>query len=174
MSSQKLTKAELSNLLVEKHGNFIRDLKKEFDVLDRMAILKEKKEQLDFWVKDSQDNPEQLKKHLLAREIAQNEFSQLNEELKALHSSGRRMGPQESDVKSRHNWLKNQITVHEEALSYWGAKIRELSEAGKFREASKEHAGKESTGAENPKTVKKIKKIKKASKAVKPSAKKKE
>ena len=66
MSSQKLTKAELSGMLVEKHKNFIKEYRKEFDILDRIAILKEKREQLDFWVKDSKDIPEQQRRLLKA------------------------------------------------------------------------------------------------------------
>jgi hypothetical protein len=173
MSSQKLTKAELSNLLAEKHKNYIKEYKKEYDILDRLAILKEKREQLDFWVNDSKDNAEQHKKYLSAKEAAESEFLRLTEELKAVYSAGHgRIGPSESDPKGRYKWLKGQITAHEEGASYWDNKIKEITDGVKTKGA-KDHT-KEAPGAGTLKTVKKVKKTKKVVKAAKTPAKKKE
>jgi len=156
MNLQKIDKVDLSNLLVEKHANLIKDYTKEYDILDRIAILKEKKEQLEFWVQDSKDNPAKNQKYLQAAKDVEKEFSMLTTELRALYESspGRAGGSMEGDHKVRHKWLKGQITLQEEARNYWEAKIKEFSEGKKQKEEVKDSQA----------PLKKVKRVKKETK----------
>jgi hypothetical protein len=158
MNLEKIDKEDLSNLLVEKHKNFIKDYKKEYDILDRIAILKEKKEQLEYWVQDSKDNPAKNQKYLQAAKDVEKEFSNLTAELKSLYESSpsRVSGSIDSDHKARHKWLKGQIALQDEALNYWTAKIKEVSEAKKQKEEAKDSQA----------PLKKVKKIKKDTKKI--------
>ena len=172
MASQKLTKEDLSQLLVEKHRSFITEYKREYDILDRLFVLKEKKEQLGYWVDESKTNPQAHEKYLSAMKNAENELSGLSNDLKALkETSHRSFGPSESDPRARHKWLKAQITGHEEGAGYWTNKIKELSEEKNHKKEDKgAHAG----GPETPKKAvrKAVKKPKKAAKATKTAKKK--
>jgi hypothetical protein len=171
MTSQKLAKEDLSQLLVEKHQNFITGYKREYDILDRLFVLKEKREQLRYWVDESKTNPAQHEKYLLAMKNNEEELSKLSEELKSLkETSHRSFGPSESDPKARHKWLKAQITGHEEGASYWTNKIKEIADA---KNRKKEEKGVQASGSEAHKKVRKaVKKPKKGVKAPKAAKKK--
>lgn len=84
MTSQKLTKEDLSNMLVEKHANFIKEYRREYDILDRLFVLREKKEQLDYWVDESKTNPSQHEKYLQSMKNTEKSLSGLAAELKSL------------------------------------------------------------------------------------------
>jgi hypothetical protein len=171
MASQKLAKEDLSQLLVEKHQNFITEYKREYDILDRLFVLKEKKEQLRYWVDESKTNPAQHEKYQTAMNNTEQEIARLSEELKSLkETSPRSFGPSESDPKARHKWLKAQITGHEEGVSFWTNKIKEIADAKKHK---KEEKGAQAHGSEVAKKVRKVvKKPKKSTKATKASKKK--
>ena len=141
MDFQKPKQEELANLLAEKHRNFIKDYRKEYDILDRIAVLKEKKEQLSYWIDDSKGNPPLHQKYLQAKENTDAEVNKLGEELKNLYSSKtKKFGPTETDSKGRHKWLKTQITSHEEGETYWKNKITEIGQAGTQKEKAAEAA----------------------------------
>ncbi|MBN2250901.1 MAG: hypothetical protein JW724_02350 [Candidatus Altiarchaeota archaeon] len=163
MDYQKLTKEELSNLIVEKHKNFLSEYRKEFDILERLSVLKEKQDQLEHWVRDSRENPPQNQKYLQAMKAADKEFSGLKAELKSLYECNPAININnfENDSKNRYKWLRNQITTHEEALNYWTERTCEL-----IRE--KEKAGKEEKDKKAPDSNKKPKKTRKTKKADKP------
>jgi len=94
MASQKLTKEDLSRLLVEKHRNFINEYKREYDILDRLFVLKEKREQLGYWVDESKSNPSHHEKYLQAVNNTEKELTALSNELKSLReASHRNFGP---------------------------------------------------------------------------------
>ena len=158
MNLQKITKEDLSRHLVEKHKNLMKDYKKEYDILDRIAILKEKKEQLEFWVHDSRDNPAKNQKYVQAAKDADKDYSMLVSELKSLYESGpgRSTGALESDHRARHKWLKSQITLQEEALNCWAQKTKEFSEGKKPKEEARD--------VRVP--LKRVKKVKKEAKKV--------
>ena len=159
MTSENVTKEELSNLLVEKHKNFIKEYRKEYDALERIAILKEKHEQLDYWVKDSKDNPTLHEKYLQLEKASDKELASLQQELKSVYeSSTRNYGPSENDPKARYAWLKTQIKLHEEGQTYWTGKSKEFLDAQNVKKDEKD------TSAEALKKVKKIRKTKKNSK----------
>lgn len=141
MDFQKPKKEELAALLVEKHRNFIRDYKREYEILDRIAVLKEKKEQLIYWIEDSKNNPELHQKYKNAKENTEKEEAKLIEELRNLYSSkSRKFGPPETDSKARYKWLKSQITSHEEAEKFWANKILELQKEGEVKAKAEEAA----------------------------------
>ena len=171
MTSQKLTNEDLSNLLAEKHVNFIKEYRREYDILDRLFVLREKKEQLDYWVDESKGSPSQHEKYLQAMNLTEKELSSLAGELKSIKETNpRSYGPPESDQKARHKWLKAQITGHEEAKSYWTNKIKEISEA---KNPKKEEKGLQSSVSEAQKKMRKVvKKPKKGMKAAKGGKKK--
>lgn len=166
MASQKLAKEDLSNLLLEKHENFVKEYRREYDTLDRLFVLKEKKEQLGYWVDESKTNPSQHEKYLQAMKNTENELSSLAAELKSIkETSPRSYGPPESDQKARHKWLKAQITTHEEAKAYWANKIKEIAEAKNPKKEEKESQSSVSEAHKKMrKAAKKPKKIIKAAK----------
>lgn len=152
MDFQKPKKEELATLLVEKHRNFSRDYRREYDVLDRIAVLKEKKEQLIYWIDDSKGNAELHQKYINAKENADKEEAKLHDELKNLYSSkSRKFGPPEADSKARYKWLKTQINSHEDAEKFWKNKIIEMQREGEIKakadEAAKASAAKEARKA---------------------------
>ncbi len=169
MASQKLAKEDLSQLLVEKHQTFITEYKREYDILDRLFVLKEKKEQLRYWVDESKTNPAQHEKYQLAMKNNEQELSRLSEELKSLkEASHRSFGPSESDPKARHKWLKAQIAGHEEGTAYWTNKIKEIADAKNHKKDEKGAQASVSEIAKKArKVVKKPKKVVKAPKAAK-------
>jgi hypothetical protein len=141
MDFEKPKQEELANLLVEKHRNFVKEYRREYDILDRIAVLKEKREQLLYWIDDSKDNPEAHQKHLTAKANTDNEVVKLHDELKAMYSSKtKRFGPPEADAKGRHKWLKGQITANEEAENFWKNKIIEIQTSGTRKEKDAEAA----------------------------------
>jgi len=167
MASQKLTKEDLSRLLVEKHRNFINEYKREYDILDRLFVLKEKREQLGYWVDESKSNPSHHEKYLQAVNNTEKELTALSNELKSLReASHRNFGPSDNDPRARHKWLKAQITEHEKAIAYWDNKTKELADA---KNQKKEEKAVQSAGSEAKcrKSVKKQKKEGKAAKAPK-------
>lgn len=163
MASQKLSKEDLSQLLVEKHRNFIAEYKREYDIIDRLFVLREKKEQLRYWLDESKANPGQYEKYLQAMDNTEKEISSLTDELKSLKETSRRtFGPSDSDSSARHKWLKAQIAAHEEALSYWTNKIKEIADS---KNPKKEEKTLNATGSEVTKKPRKI--VKKQKKPVK-------
>ena len=150
MTSKKHTPEELSNLLVEKHQEFIAGYKKEFDILDRIFVLKEKQDQLEYWLHDSKDDLEKNQKYLKIMRAADKELLKLNEELAALYGSNPDESPggppnvSKTPAKSEHKLLKSKIETHNEALDYWNGKIQELLKAKKDKKAreKEEMAGK--------------------------------
>lgn len=170
MASQKLAKEDLSQLLVEKHKNFITGYKREYDILDRLFVLKEKKEQLGYWVEESKSNPSQHEKYQQVMDNTEKELASLSEEHKLLKETSHRFGPSESDPRARHKWLKAQITGHDEALAYWTNKIKEIADAKTHK---KEEKGVQDSSSEAPKKVRKVvKKQKKGAKTTKTTKKK--
>jgi len=129
MDLQKLDKEELSNLLIEKHRNFVKEYRKEYDLIERISVLKEKKEQLDYWLADSKDDQEKNQKYAQLKESSVQELTKLSDELKALYEGKPRRShaPPEADIKARHKWLASQIAVHDEGATYWLTKKTELS-----------------------------------------------
>jgi len=169
MTSDNITKEELTNLLVEKHKNFVKEYRKEYDSLERISVLKEKQEQIAYWLKDSKDSPVQNQKYQQASKATEKEMSTLQQELKSLYESkaSRNFGPPETDPKARYAWLKNQIKLHEESLSYWETKKKEI--ANEPLNAKKD----EKTSAYEPlKKIKRVKKPKKVAKTAKNARKK--
>jgi|GEM_PF-712245 len=164
MVSQRITPKELSNLLVEKHQKFIEEYKKEFDILDRIFVLKEKQDQLEYWLHDSKDDPEKNQKYLKAMRAADKELLKLNEELKVLYSSNsnetQTHNVSKTNLKGRYNLLKNRIEMHKEAITYWDKKLKDLS---KDKEAKKRGKVKK-VGELKKKKAKKAKRTKKARK----------
>jgi hypothetical protein len=141
MDFEKPKQEELANLLVEKHKNFIKDYRREYDILDRIAVLKEKREQLLYWIDDSKGNPEAHQKHLSAKENTDKEVLKLQDELKGMYASkSKRFGPSDTDPKARHKWLKAQITANEEAENFWKNKIVEIQSSGTVKEKAAEVA----------------------------------
>jgi hypothetical protein len=164
MTSENITKEELANLLMEKHRNYTKEYKKEYDALERISVLKEKQEQIQYWVKDSKDNPAQNQKYQAIAKATEKEMSTLQQDLRSLYESkaGRNYGPSESDPKARHTWLKTQIKLQEEAGTYWEGKKKEIAEqpsGAKPEEKTEMH--------EPLKKIKRVKKAKKSSKASK-------
>lgn len=165
MASQRVTPKELSNLLVEKHQKFITEYKKEFDILDRIFVLKEKQDQLEYWLHDSKDDPEKNQKYLKAMRAADKELLKLNEELKVLYSSNSNEtetpNVSKTHPKSRYNLLKDKIEMHKEAMDYWDEKLQEHSKDKKI--LSKRQGKKETKKKERK--VKRAKKVRKSRKA---------
>ncbi len=164
MTSENITKEELANLLLEKHKTFTKEYKKEYDALERITVLREKQEQVQYWLKDSKDNPVQNQKYQVISKSTEKELSTLQQDLISLYESkaGRNYGPSESDPKARHTWLKSQIKLQEDAGAYWDGRKKEISE--QISGAKPE----EKTSMHEPlKKIKKVKKSKKSSKASK-------
>ncbi len=150
-------------MLVEKHANFIKEYRREYDILDRLFVLREKKEQLDYWVDESKTNPSQHEKYLQSMKNTEKELSGLAAELKSLKEANpRSFGPPESDQAARHKWLKAQITTHDEGKAYWDNKIKEIAEA---KNPKKEEKGPQSSVSEAQKKIRKV--VKKPRKVVK-------
>lgn len=116
-------------MLIEKHQKFISEYKKEFDIIDRIFVLKEKQDQLEYWLHDSKDDPEKNQKYLKAMRAADKELLKLNDELNVLYTSNSNGTPNvpKANSKSRYNWLKNKIETHKEAMAYWDEKLQEYS-----------------------------------------------
>lgn len=154
MVSKKVTLEGLSNLLMEKHQGFIAEYKKEFDILDRLFVLKEKQDQLEYWLHDSKDDLEKNQKYLQAMKVADKELLKLNEELTTLYSSTGSTAP-ETSHNTRHKLLEDKIGMHKEALDYWNEKLQELSKDKQVKETKKKDK------------VKKVEVLKKKTKKVK-------
>lgn len=137
MDFQKLDKEGLSNLLVEKHKNFAKEYRKEYDIIERISVLREKQEQLDYWLRDTKDDPEKNQKYAQTKDVASREMDKLSQELRSLHEGRSRKthGPPETDVKARHKWLRGQIDQHDEAANYWFQKKTEIEDEKKPKEA---------------------------------------
>ena len=166
MDFQKLDKEGLSSLLVEKHKNFAKEYRKEYDIIERISVLKEKQEQLEYWLRDTKDDKEKNQKYAQSKEVASHEMDKLSEELRGLHEGKSRKthGPPETDVKARHKWLKSQIDVHDEATNYWIQKKAEIEDEKKPKEESvQKQKPKESRLALMQKKIKPQKKKKKSS-----------
>ena len=169
MDFEKPKQEELANLLVEKHRNFAKDYRREYDILDRIAVLKEKREQLLYWIDDSKNNPEAHQKHLSAKDNTDQEVTKLHDELKGIYASkSKKFGPPETDTKGRHKWLKGQISANEEAETFWKNKITEIQTSGTKKEKTAE-AAKQAAAIAAQRKAKLVKKIqKKMPKAGKP------
>ncbi|MEA3254231.1 MAG: hypothetical protein U9Q22_00165 [Candidatus Altiarchaeota archaeon] len=136
MASKKVTPEELSNSLIEKHQKFITEYRKEFNILDRIFVLKEKQDQLEYWLHDSKDDPERNQKYLRAMKLADKELLKLNEELTTIYSSNGSTAS-ETNPNSRHKLLKDKISMHKEAIDCWNEKLQELSKDKKEKEIKK-------------------------------------
>lgn len=167
MASQMVTPKELSNLLVEKHQKFIAEYKKEFDILDRIFVLKEKQDQLEYWLHGSKDDPEKNQRYLKAMRAADKELLKLNEELKALYSSNSNEtetpNVSKINLKDRYNLLKNRIEMHKEAITYWDEKLQELSKEKRTKKKGKvkKVEGLKKKKSKRSKRLKRSKKIRK-------------
>ena len=138
-----VTKEMLAKKLVEKHTNFIKNYKKEFDILERISVLKEKQDQLEYWL-CSDNDPNEYQKHLRDMEVADRELLNLNSDLMKVHdspdSTGSKNSTGDSDSgngnnisdkpKVRYNWLKQQILRHEDSMDYWKGRYNDLIKAG--------------------------------------------
>jgi hypothetical protein len=148
IAPEKLTKEKLANVLVRKHRNFLTQYKKEFELLDKIKILEDKQEQLEHWLNSAKDAKEE---DIYIKELEQtdNEILKLNEELKKLrdvttiapNSSAANNGEDNINngffLKNRYKWLKNQISVEEQTLSYWAERYKKYKAIGGGKEEKK-------------------------------------
>ena len=120
MSSKYLTAKVLSKKLVDKHQNFLKQYKKEFDLLGKIIVLEEKKDQLEHWANTTSDE-KTAQKFLKDKESADKKLMKLADELKKISSEG--TSPR---LKERHSLLKKELRNHRKALDYWWKIYKDL------------------------------------------------
>jgi len=109
-----ITPKNLSERLIKKHKEFIKHYQEEYKLLDRILILEEKKDQLDYWIKSTDDESsiegimKQIKK-------ADDELTKLKRDYERITGSSY----DNINIKRRYDILKNKIEEHHNALIYW-------------------------------------------------------
>ncbi len=121
-SLDKLTPKKLSKSLVKKHKELIKGYEVEYELLDRISILEEKKDQIDYWVESSEEGGKGSRKIKKQKKMVDSELLELKKDL------GERAGSSDNaNVKKRLTTLRNMIEEHNKALDYWKNKNKELS-----------------------------------------------
>lgn len=131
ISPKKITEQELCGMLIEKHQEFLEGYKREFDIRHQSIVLREKKDQLEHWLKDSEDDAKKHKAYVRRLEATNQNMLKLEQELEKLQST------KGLDEEERYKMLKQQIDMHNEALNYWTEKFNNLSTEKKEKEITK-------------------------------------
>jgi len=105
-----LTPKGLAQLLVSKHDNLMKRYSLELSVGERVSVLREKKDQLKYWVSSKKTDEVRLK-----------ELAAVEDELKKLENSGL-LKP-----VSYYKDLKSKISEHSEAKNFWSEKAKGVS-----------------------------------------------
>ena len=124
-----LTEKKLAKKLIEKHQTFVENYKKEFDIFQRISILKEKQDQLEHWL-CSENNLDEDQKYFREMELADKELLKLNRELEKLYDSDSDSNKILDEPRKRYNWLKKKISEHEDSMKYWKERYGDLTKKG--------------------------------------------
>ena len=103
------TPKKLTEALIEKHDRLIQEYSDSMEGLERLAVLKEKKDQLEYWV-DS-DGAENFLKELSS---TKKELEKLEKNLIA------------TDL--RPNELRKRVSDHVQSKKYWVKKLKEYED----------------------------------------------
>jgi len=105
------TKKKLIDTLIEKHDRLIQEYSDSMDGQERLSILREKKDQLEYWV--DADGGDMYKKELVE---TQNELGKLEENM--------------ITTDLRPSELKKRIEDHVEAKQYWLKRLDKEKDGG--------------------------------------------
>lgn len=111
ISPKKITEQKLCDMLIEKHRKFLENYKREFDIRHRLIVLREKKDQLEHWLKDSEDDAKKHRVYAKRLKVTNQNVLKLEKELEKFQNA--------LDEKERYKTLKKKIDMHSKALNYW-------------------------------------------------------
>ncbi|HEX54871.1 MAG: hypothetical protein DRO90_00510 [Candidatus Altiarchaeales archaeon] len=113
---EELTRKKLAKLLIDKHHRFLKKYRRELEVLERVVLLMEKEEQLEYWAKVAYEDgdDEGYEKFLKQRELTDKKISQSIGELKRINPDIKK-----NEFKKRHSFLLKSMKEHRSALDYW-------------------------------------------------------
>jgi len=121
-SHSEVTPKKLSKNLVKKHKNYLKQYSREHELLGRVSILEEKKDQLNHWVETSDDESADTKKIIQQKKTVEAELKKLSSEYEKYNKPTDKI-----NYSSKKNELSQLIKKHEEAINYWKNKNKEYS-----------------------------------------------
>ncbi|HIE34493.1 MAG TPA: hypothetical protein EYP86_05080 [Candidatus Altiarchaeales archaeon] len=129
---EKLESKKLAKLLIDKHHKFLNEYRKEFDLLDRLIVLRERQEQLDYWIESTRyEDTKKYRKYLKQKKITDKEISELKKKINDIT-------PNTSISEKRHEFLLTAIKNHRLALDYWNRVYKEPRKDSNERKGIKE------------------------------------
>lgn len=122
VSPTKLTPKKLSKQLVKKHKDMIEKYNREQVLVDRIFILGEKKDQLEYWANTSDEDELNTGKITKQKSLVDKELSELRAEYEKNIGNLDKL-----NAKKGRSDLESVLKKHEEALEHWKNKNREYS-----------------------------------------------
>lgn len=124
----ELTPSDLALELVAKHEKFVENFRREYEILERVDILEEKRDQLSHWLNSEE--------HGMNNDKISESYKQVEKEINDLFEEyEQKMGSfQQVKPSARRGFLESRIQKHEKALNYWEKRRRKLLEGEYERE----------------------------------------
>lgn len=105
------TPGRLAELIAAKHERLIGEYSSKVSGLERINVLKEKLDQLDYWIQNN-DKHDYIEKKIQEKKRTEQELQELQ---KNVTDEDRRL----------YNTFKTKIKDHQQALQYWRNKMKE-------------------------------------------------
>ncbi len=121
ITPEKLTKKKLCKILVRKNKKFLGEYQREFELLNKIKVMKEKQDLLEYWLNSSQSSKKE-NGYLKELEKVDKELEKLKDEYAFFSEND---GFDDNYLKNRHKFLKEKIKAKEKAIPYWRGKSKE-------------------------------------------------
>ena len=102
-----LTQKSLADLLHKKHESLLGKYSTELKSIDRISLLEEKLDQLEYWVKENRSE-ENIDKYIKEKNNTDEELENLKKSVEHVSISNR-----------KREGLKEKLRAHTDAMNYW-------------------------------------------------------